>query len=184
MALTRVTSGGIAEGVQIKFDSANTPTTPAIAFQNDENTGIYQSAEDELSISTAGVRRVTFKADGSIETGNGTILGGTNPDFDNAQNITLYVNQSDKNASDATSNDGGNLNKPFKTIERALLEAAKRSYKLDPSPTPAGSFLDGKTYTITNVGDTDFTAIGASSCLLYTSPSPRDMRRARMPSSA
>ena len=163
MALTRVTSGGIAEGVQIKFDSANTPTTPAIAFENDPNTGIYQNAADELSIATAGVRRVTFKADGSIETGNGTILGGTNPDFDNAQNITLYVNQSDKNASDATANDGGNLNKPFKTIERALLEAAKRSYKLDPSATTAGSFLDGKTYTITTVGNTDFTAIGASS---------------------
>ena len=168
MALTRVTSGGIAEGVQIKFDSANTPTAPAIAFQNDETTGIYQSAEHELSIATDGVRRVTFKADGSIETGNGTILGGTNPDFDNAQNITLYVNQSDKNASDATANDGGNLNKPFKTIERALLEAAKRSYKLDPSPTPAGSFLDGKTYTVTALSTgggtaTDFTAIGASS---------------------
>ena len=168
MALTRVTSGGIAEGVQIKFDSANTPTTPAIAFENDPNTGIYQNAEDELSISTAGVRRVTFKADGSIETGNGTILGGTNPDFDNAANITLYVNQSDKNATDATSNDGGNLNKPFKTIERALLEAAKRSYKPDPTPTAAGSFIDGKTYTVTTLSTgggaaTDFTAIGASS---------------------
>jgi hypothetical protein len=43
----------------------------------------------------------------------------------------LYVNQSDRNATDAVDNDGGNLNRPFKTIERALLEASKRSYVAD-----------------------------------------------------
>ena len=31
---------------------------------------------------------------------------------------------------------------------------------------------------------TEFDVILASACLLYTSPSPRDMRRSRMPSSA
>ena len=164
MALTRVTSGGIAEGVQIKFDSANTPTTPAISFEGDVNTGIYQSAADELSIATAGQRRITFKADGSIESGNGTILGGTNPDFVNAHNITLYVNQSDKNATDATSNSGGNINEPFKTIERALLEAAKRSYKVDPAPINVDSLEVGKTYIITTAtSGVDFTSIGATS---------------------
>jgi len=130
MALTRVTSGGIAPGIVIKFDSDNTPTNPAISFDNtnDTGTGIYQPADNEFAISTAGVERFRIKANGEVVTGNGTILGGTNPDFDNAVNIVLYVNQSDKNATDAESNDGGNLTRPFKTIERALLEAAKRSY--------------------------------------------------------
>lgn len=137
MALTRITSGGIAPGVVIKFDSNNTPTAPAFSFNNpsDTGTGIYQSATNELSIATAGQTRLTFKADGKIVTGNGTILGGTNPDFDNATNVMLYVNQSDLNATDSATNDGGNVNRPFKSIERALLEAARRSYV-------AGNFND------------------------------------------
>ncbi len=130
MALTRVTSGGIAPGVVIKFDNNNTPTSPAFSFNNpsDTGTGIYQPATNELAISTGGVERLRFKSDGKIITANGTILGGTNPDFVNAKNVMLYVNQSDLNATDAIENDGGNVNRPFKSIERALLEAARRSY--------------------------------------------------------
>ena len=131
MALTRVTSGGIAPGIVIKFDSNNTPTNPAVAFDNsnDTGTGMYQPANDEIAFSTAGIERLRIKADGKVITGNGTILGGTNPDFDNASNIMLYVNQSDLNATDVDENDGGNVNRPFKTIERALIEAARRSYR-------------------------------------------------------
>jgi hypothetical protein len=128
MALTRITSGGIAEGIVIKFDSNNTPTAPAISFEGSPQTGIYSPGTNELSISTAGQPRLTFKADGSIVTGNNTALGGTNPDFENSRNVVLYVSQSDKNATDALSNNGGNLNQPFKTIERALLEASRKSY--------------------------------------------------------
>ena len=135
MALTRITSGGIAPGIVIKFDSNNTPTAPALSFDNanDTGTGIYQPANNEISIATAGVERLRIKSDGKIVTGDGTILGGTNPDFVNAENIMLYVNQSDKNSTDSIDNDGGNVNQPFKTIERALLEAAKRSHKVGPA---------------------------------------------------
>jgi len=130
MALTRVTSGGIAPGIVIKFDSDNTPTNPALAFDNsnDDGTGMYQPATNEIAFSTSGVERLRIKGDGQIISGNGTILGGTNPDFDNAINVIMYVNQSDKNATDSAYNDGGNLNKPFKTIERALIEASRKSY--------------------------------------------------------
>jgi hypothetical protein len=166
MALTRITSGGIAEGVKIVFDSNNTPAAPAIRFNNsdDTGTGIYQPADNELAISTAGQPRLTFKADGTIITGNNTVLGGTNPNFEGAENITLYVNQADLNATDAEANDGGNLNRPFKTIERALLEAAKRSYKANPAPISVTALEVGKAYTITSVGNnTNFVSIGASS---------------------
>ena len=163
MALTRITSGGIAEGVKIVFDSNNTPAAPAISFENSPQTGIYESGTNELSISTAGQPRLTFKADGTIITGNNTVLGGTNPNFEGAENITLYVNQADLNANDAETNDGGNLNRPFKTIERALIEAAKRSYKANPAVINASTLEVGKAYTITSVGNTDFVSIGASS---------------------
>ena len=141
MALTRITSGGIAPGVVIKFDNNNTPTSPAFSFDNasDTGTGIYQPATNEIAISTAGIERLRVKADGKViaynEDGTPAVLGGTNPDFVNATNIMLYVNQSDLNATDALANDGGNVNRPFKSIERALLEAARRSYV-------AGNFND------------------------------------------
>ena len=149
MALTRVTSGGIAPGVEIKFDGTNKPSMtgiyPAISFDGDTDTGMYQTADDEIAFATAGVRRLVIGNDGKVRTfrdatdTNGTILGGTNPDFDNATNIMLYVNQSDLNATDALSNDGGNVNQPFKTIERALLEAARRSYVADTGSSNPGS---------------------------------------------
>ena len=133
MALTRVTSGGIAPGVVIKFDENNTPSAPAVSFDTDTDTGMYRSAADEISFATGGIRRFSIGADGALKSykdasdTDGSIVGGTNPDFANAVNVVLYVNQSDKNATDADANNGGNLNKPFKTIERALLEASRKS---------------------------------------------------------
>ena len=173
MALTRVTSGGIAPGISIKFNAQNEPqmsgNSPAISFEGDTDTGMYQSGSDEISFATGGVKRFTIAADGKLKTYRdasdsvGTVIGGTNTDFANAKNITLYVNQADLNSTDAEDNDGGNLNKPFKTIERALLEAAKRSYKTDPAAISSANLEPGKTYTITTAGNSDFTSVGASS---------------------
>jgi hypothetical protein len=150
MALTRVTSNGIAPGVEIKLKDnthelestglapSSYSFTPALSFgtvsggvyTHDSNTGIYSPGADELAFGTAGSEKLRIQGDGKIILSNGASLPVTNPNFDsvNAKNFMLYVNQSDVNASDALNNDGGNLNRPFKTIERALLEAAKRSY--------------------------------------------------------
>ncbi len=173
MTLTRVTSGGIAPGISIKFNAQNEPqmsgNLPAISFEGDDDTGMYQSGADEISFATGGVKRFTIAADGKLKTYRdssdsvGTVIGGTNTDFANARNITLYVNQADLNSTDAEDNDGGNLNKPFKTIERALLEAAKRSFKTDPAAISGANLEPGKTYIITTAGNTDFTSVGASS---------------------
>ena len=44
---------------------------------------------------------------------------------------------------------------------------------------------ESETYELDSVNSEDFKPIvDACTCLLYTSPSPRDMRRSRMPSSA
>ena len=41
----------------------------------------------------------------------------------------LYVNSDDFDASDAFDNRGNSPNRPFKSIQRALLEAARFSYR-------------------------------------------------------
>ena len=85
----------------------------------------------------------------------------------NTEGRILYVNPSDLDSTDAIENQGNSLTTPFKTIQRALVEAARFSY------------LKG------NNNDTvEKTTILLYPCLLYTSPSPRDKRQSRMPSSA
>ena len=46
----------------------------------------------------------------------------------NTEGRILYVNPSDLDSTDAIENQGNSLTKPFKTIQRALLEAARFSY--------------------------------------------------------
>ncbi len=46
----------------------------------------------------------------------------------NTEGRILYVNPSDLDATDAIENQGNSLTKPFKTIQRALIEAARFSY--------------------------------------------------------
>ena len=46
----------------------------------------------------------------------------------NTEGRILYVNPNDLDATDAIDNQGNSLTKPFKTIQRALLEAARFSY--------------------------------------------------------
>ena len=87
MALTRVTSGGVAPGINIQFSNTDTPGTPTISFDGDTDTGMYRSGADEISFSTAGEKRFTIKANGDLVKANGTIIGGSNPDFKNATNI-------------------------------------------------------------------------------------------------
>ena len=46
----------------------------------------------------------------------------------NTDGRILYVSPSDLNATDNITNQGNSLAQPFKTIQRALLEAARFSY--------------------------------------------------------
>ena len=47
----------------------------------------------------------------------------------NAEGNILYVNPSDFDATDSFENQGNSLARPFKTIQRALIEAARFSYQ-------------------------------------------------------
>ena len=47
----------------------------------------------------------------------------------NNRGVILYVNPSDRDSTDSIENQGNSLAKPFKTIQRALLEASRFSYQ-------------------------------------------------------
>ena len=48
----------------------------------------------------------------------------------NTDGNILYVNPSDLDATDSFDNKGNSLTRPFKTIQRALIEAARFSYQI------------------------------------------------------
>ena len=86
----------------------------------------------------------------------------------NTDGNILYVNPSDLDATDSFDNRGNSLTRPFVTLQRALIEAARFAYQIGPK----NDRFDKTTILI------------YPGCLLYTSPSPRDKRQSRMPSSA
>ena len=47
----------------------------------------------------------------------------------NAKGNILYVNPNDLDATDSIENQGNSLTRPFKTIQRALIEASRFSYQ-------------------------------------------------------
>ena len=48
----------------------------------------------------------------------------------NVEGNILYVNPDDLDATDSIENQGNSLTRPFKTIQRALLEASRFSYQI------------------------------------------------------
>ncbi|BCU96535.1 MAG: hypothetical protein CM15mV12_3060 [uncultured marine virus] len=48
-----------------------------------------------------------------------------------ARGTILYVNPNDLDATDSIENQGNSLTRPFKTIQRALIEASRFSYQKD-----------------------------------------------------
>ena len=48
----------------------------------------------------------------------------------NVDGNVLYVNPTDLDATDSIENQGNSLTRPFKTIQRALLEASRFSYQV------------------------------------------------------
>lgn len=51
---------------QVFFQSANTPSTPAISFNGDGDTGIYNSGANIIGLSTGGLARFTLDASGAL----------------------------------------------------------------------------------------------------------------------
>ena len=81
----------------------------------------------------------------------------------NAEGNILYVNPSDFDATDSIENRGNSQTRPFKTIQRALIEAARFSYqsgqnndKIDRTTIlayPGVHYIDNRPgFTVTNNG--------------------------------
>ena len=69
---------------------------------------------------------MTLNQGSEINLTTGTDIGASINVTNSSQ--VIYVNAQDENASDASDNNGRNINRPFKSIERALLEASSRSF--------------------------------------------------------
>ena len=78
------------------------------------------------------------------------------------------------------------INSKMNEIQSAEINEKLEKEKIDIT-LPERPFVKGKIHPVSQTIDeisSIFSEIGFSVCLLYTSPSPRDMRRSRMPSSA
>ena len=60
---------------------------------------------------------------------------------------------------------------------------ARRAHKRKETPSYQGTFTGARKYVLQTFAGTE-SAIMKKRCLLYTSPSPRDRQKSRMPSSA
>jgi hypothetical protein len=111
-----------------------TDQTPSIVFNSPgrPDVGFYRvNNSDSVGVGFAGLSpQIKFNADGTIssagvQTANASELQLTN------NTKCLYVSEQELYASDSWTNNGLSLNKPFKSIGRALLEAARQSYVAD-----------------------------------------------------
>ena len=88
----------------------------------------------------------------------------------NVRGNILYVSPNDLDATDSIENKGNSLTRPFKTIQRALIEAARFSYqtgknndKIDRTTIlvfPGLHYIDNRPgYTVTSTSNTKNTTI-------------------------
>ena len=103
-------------------------SNPSIAYSGDTDTGIYSAGDGQIDFVSNGAVKLTVDSRGlTLPTGTvGSSINITN----SLRNI--YVSANDTLSTDSLTNNGRNLNKPFKTIQRALLEAAKQSWVNGP----------------------------------------------------
>ena len=109
-----------------------TDQLPSIVFASQGRTDIgFYRKQDYVGVGFTGLPpQIKFNADGTIssagvQTANASELQLTN------NTKCLYVSEQEFFASDSWTNSGLSLNKPFKSIGRALLEAARQSYVPD-----------------------------------------------------
>lgn len=103
-------------------------SAPSIAYEGDTDTGVFSSGDGQIDFVSNGAVKLSVNADGLVlPTGStGSSINITN----SLRNI--YVSANDTLATDSLTNNGRSLNRPFKSIERALLEAAVQSWQNGP----------------------------------------------------
>lgn len=114
----------VANGKQLILPQGSA-SNPSIGFTNDTDTGMFSSSDGEIDFVSNGVVKLSITNDGLILPTGST---GSSINVTNSQRV-LYVSINDTLATDSITNTGRSLNKPFKSIERALLEASVQSWR-------------------------------------------------------
>ena len=178
----RIDSSG---NVDIK--TVGSATSPSLFFGGDGDTGFFKPLSNTLAFSTFGTERMRIDSSGNVgigttspsavDTNNGTpklqvetgASAGNNP---LVARFTVDADAGDNSGASILINSGN---------DRGLMISAGRK---------AGNVARSTLNIVTNTG-AELTggiylgqASTSSTCLLYTSPSPRDRTRSRMPSSA
>ena len=103
-------------------------SAPSIAYEGDTDTGVFSSGDGQIDFVSNGAVKLSVNSSGLVlPTGStGSSINITN----SLRNI--YVSANDTLATDSLTNNGRSMNRPFKTIERAILEAAVQSWQNGP----------------------------------------------------
>ena len=117
----------VANGKQLIVPQGSV-AAPSIAYEGDTDTGVFSSGDGQIDFVSNGAVKLSVNASGLVlPTGStGSSINITN----SLRNI--YVSANDTLATDSLTNNGRSMNRPFKTIERALLEAAVQSWQNGP----------------------------------------------------
>jgi len=149
--------------------AAGTINDVSVDFRNtsdtSDNTGFYRDGFG-LNFTTGGDpdTKILLRADGTIVAQGLATKNSANIELTNNER-TIYVSKNELYATDAFDETGRSLNKPFRSIERALFEVAKQSYvagKGQLGEVPAEQIITGKQYKIIIAGNTNWTTIGAT----------------------
>ena len=132
---------------------------------NDDNTGFHRDGFG-VNFTTGGDpnTKILLRADGTVVAQGLATKNSANIELTNNER-TIYVSKNEEYATDAFDQTGRSLNKPFKSIERALFEVAKQSYIAGEGQlgeVPAEQIVTGKEYKIVIAGNTNWTQIGAA----------------------
>lgn len=66
MTVTRVSSGGLEPGIEIRLKASDTPISTALSFENSPGTGIYSPSQHSIAIATNGIKRLEIDESGEI----------------------------------------------------------------------------------------------------------------------
>ena len=101
---------------------------------------------------------------------NPTLTNDENTDFGNIQSTSITTSETKTNF--------GEMEKPLTETQQLETEVG------DNTNIDSNHYVENQTENFSNNEQIESLSHSISSCLLYTSPSPRDRTRSRMPSSA
>ena len=93
----KTTGGDVVAEAGVFIGTLGAEATPTYTFSGDNNTGLYASAADQISITTSGTAKLTVKSDGKVG------IGTTAPDY----GIHLHSSSSYLKISNSGTGEGG-----------------------------------------------------------------------------